>query len=139
MIGNSPPPKTPLFSYPQNKFFLRKIVFKKIFRFFAWISFDKLAVKVDRSGVRMPGGWGTYAGGIFCSKELPLLFEIFLYKFKAIFPKKLFYFWEILVLGYVSRGGMFRSQKKASDAKIHHNFFCKISAIFRPKKDKVKA
>ena len=71
-----------------NIFSCQKQVFlKKIFRFFAWIFFDKLAVKADRSGVRMPGGCSKelplffdrsgvrMLGGIFCSKELPLFFD----------------------------------------------------------------
>ena len=121
--GNSPPPKEPLFSYPKNKFFFKKNFLKKIFWFFAWIFFDKLAVKVDRSGVRMLGGrteflfkgivfvfwqiWGTYIRGwIFCSKELPLFLLTglgYVCRGGILFKGITFVF--LTVLGYVCRGG----------------------------------
>ena len=107
----SPPPKkNPFFRTPKTSFFLRKIFLKKIFRFFAWIFFDKLAVKVDRSGARMSGG----GGGVFKKIVFGFL-RFFWYEFKVIFPNFVFVFWEILVLGYLSWGECLDHKKSVSN------------------------
>ena len=94
--------------------------FKKIFRFFAWIFFDKLLVKIDRFGVRMPGG-------DFLFKGITFVFWDFLVQFQGIFPKQFFLF--LSGFGLRILGGMFRSQKKASecsDYKFFKNFLSKL-------------